>query len=93
MWADVGRKRTMTMHPAFAGLTSSIADQLYMRNLGWHTECALTRTGDAQGIPVRSYLGEVYPFNGPDTLGRYEWLISLTAPPGSSVSATCYTDN
>ena len=92
VWADVGRKRSMTLHPAFAGLTASVTDQLYMRNLGWHTECGLTRTGDAQGSPARSYLGEIYPFNGPDSLGRYEWLISLTAPAGSSVSATCYTD-
>lgn len=93
MWSDVGRRRAMTLHPAFGGLTASVTDQLYMRNLGWHTECAITRSGDAQGAPSRMYLGETYPFNGPDISGRYEWLLSLTAPAGSSVAATCYTDS
>jgi hypothetical protein len=93
VWSDVGLRRTMTLHPAGGGLTAAVTGQTYMRNLGWHTECSLTRTGDSQGSPPTRFLGEVYPFNGPDSSGRYEWLISLISPAGSSISAACYTDS
>ncbi len=77
----------MSLHPAYGGITASITDQPYLRNLGWHSECVITRTGDAQGNPLRMFLAEVYPFCGPDISGRYQWSLSLTGPADSSVSA------
>jgi hypothetical protein len=83
----------LSLHPAFGGLTASVTDQPYLRNLGWHSECVITRTGDAQGNPPRMFLAEVYPFSGPDSSGRFQWSLALTGPAGSSISASCYTDS
>lgn len=91
-WLNTGTTRTMTLNPAGGGITSFVTGQPYSMDLGWHTECVLSRFGDAQGEPVRMTLGQVTPIAGPDLFGRYDWLIELNAPVGSSVAATCYTD-
>lgn len=91
-WLNVGKNRVMTLSPFGGGITSFVTGQEYAMDLGWHTECYLSRFGDAQGEPARMTLGQVTPVAGPDILGRYQWLIQLNAPVGSSVAATCFTD-
>lgn len=91
-WLTVGKERKMTLSPFGGGITSFDTNKEYSMELGWHTECVLSRFGDAQGEPARMSLGQVTPVNGPDLLGRYLWEIYLKAPVGSSVAATCFTD-
>lgn len=91
-WQNVGTKRVLSLSPFGGGITSFETGRQYSMELGWHTECVLTRFGDAQGEPARMSLGQVTPIQGPDLLNRYLWLIELNAPVGSSAAATCYTD-
>lgn len=91
-WQTVGKNRVMSLSPFGGGITSFVTGQPYSMDLGWHNECVLTRFGDAQGEPARMTLGQVTPISGPDLFGRYQWLIELNAPVGSSVAATCYSD-
>jgi len=91
-WLNVGSKRVMTLNAADGGITSFVTGFPYSMSLGWHTECFMTRFGDAQGEPARMTLGQVTPISGPDILGRYLWQIDLNAPVGSSIAATCFTD-
>lgn len=92
-WQNVGTKRVLSLAPIDGGITSLVGGQLYSRSLGWHTECLMTRFGDAQGEPARMTLGQIVPVSGPDLLGRYLWQIELTAPVNSSIAATCFTDS